>query len=225
MPARSADLLIPLLASSSPVTLEQLQHSLGDVSRRTTFRYLGQVRHIRSYNHNGRFYTDRDPARFDRFGLLSIGNVHFSRDGSLSATVERLLAESETGWTDQELRSLLHVAVHPFLLAAVRQGRAQRERLEGVFVYFSPDPLGAQQLQARKARLAAHAQAELAASLDPEIIIAVLLVLVRHPGLLPAQVARHLQGRSPPIRLDLVHAVFDRYDLSRIVKKGGSARS
>ena len=78
-------MLLPLLASSSPVTLDQLQHALGQPSRRTTFRYLRQVRHLRSYNHNGRFYTGRDPARFDRFGLLSLGTVHFSRDGSLAA--------------------------------------------------------------------------------------------------------------------------------------------
>ena len=91
------------LASNSPVTLDQLQQALGPVSRRTTFRYLRQVRHLRSYNHNGRFYTDRDPARFDRFGLLSLGDVHFSRDGSLPATVRRLLDESEDGCTDREL--------------------------------------------------------------------------------------------------------------------------
>ena len=133
MPARSPDLLVPLLASNSPVTLDQLQQALGPVSRRTTFRYLRQVRHLRSYNHNGRFYTDRDPARFDRFGLLSLGDVHFSRDGSLPATVRRLLDESEDGCTDRELRALLHVPVHPFLLAAVRQDRARRERLGGVY--------------------------------------------------------------------------------------------
>ena len=42
MPARSPDLLVPLLASRSPVTLEQLQHALGNVSARTTFRSLGR---------------------------------------------------------------------------------------------------------------------------------------------------------------------------------------
>ena len=50
MPARSPDLLVPLLASGSPVTLDQLQAALGQASPRTTFRYLRQVRHLRSYN-------------------------------------------------------------------------------------------------------------------------------------------------------------------------------
>ena len=148
MPARSPDLLQPLLASKSPVTLDQLQAALGLASPRTTFRYLRQIRYLRSYNHNGRFYTRRDPTRFDRFGLLSIGDIHFSRDGSLTATVERLLAESEDGFTDRELRSLLHVPVHSVLLASVRRERVRRERLGGIYVYLCHGPAGDRQLQA-----------------------------------------------------------------------------
>ena len=223
MPARSPDLLAPLLASSSPVTLEQLQQALGNVSPRTTFRYLRQVRYLRSYNHNGRFYTDRDPARFDRFGLLSLGDVHFSRDRSLAATVQRLLSASADGFTDKELRGLLHVPVHPFLLAAVRQGRARRERLGGVYVYLGSGPAGDRQSQARQARLDARRQADAAAALEPDLIIEVLLVLVRHPGSRPAEVARRLQGRSPPIGRAQVRAVFDRFDLAELGEKGGSA--
>ena len=226
MPRRSPDLLVPLLASSSPVTLEQLQQALGQASRATTFRYLRQVRHLRSYNHNGRFYTDRDPARFDRFGLLSIGDIQFSRDGSLTATVERLLRESEDGFSDQELRDLLHVSVYPFLLAAARQDRALRERIGGVYVYFSADPATAdRQRRARQTRLDAGQAAALAGTLDPAVIIAVLLVLVRHPGSRPGQVARRLQGRSPPIPLGQVQAVFERFELHRSSEKGGSTAS
>ena len=225
MPRRSPDLLVPLLAASSPVTFDQLQHALGQASRATTFRYLRQVRHLRSYNHNGCFYTDRDPARFDRFGLLSVGDVQFSRDGSLAATVQRLLRESADGWTDKELRAVLHVSVHPFLLAAVRQGQARRERHDGVYVYLSADPqVGQEQLRARQARCAARRSADAAASLEPDVIIAVLLVLIRHPGSLPTELARHLQGHSPPIGLAHVQAVFDRFDLAGIGEKGGSTR-
>ena len=225
MPARSPDLLVPLLASSSPVTLEQLPHALGQVSRRTTFRYLRQVRHLRSYNHNGRFDTHRDPARFDRLGLLSLGDVHFSRDRSLIATVQRLLNESDRGFTDKQLRALLHVPVHPFLLAATRQGRARRERLGGVYVYFCEGPAGHRQQHARQARLAARRSAALAAALEPDLIIEVLLVLVRHPGSTSAAVARRLQGHSPPIRLAQVQADFDRFALASLAEKGGSTPS
>ena len=210
MAARSPDLLLPLLASSSPVTLEQLRQALGEPSRRTTFRYLSQVRHLRSYNHNGRFYTARDPECFDDLGLLRLGDVCFSRDRSLAATVQRLLGESAAGYTVQELRALLHVPVHPFLLAAVRQGRARRELLSGVYVYLAVDPqLGAQQLQARRARYAA-------AALTPDVIIAVLLALLPQTSATPSQLALRLQAHSPPISRAQVQAVFDRFDLAEV---------
>ena len=222
MAARSPDLLIPLLSSNSPVTVDQLQRALGQVSLRTTSRYLRQIRYLRSYNHNGRFYTLRDPARFDRFGLFSLGDAHFSVDGSLTKTVQRLISESADGFTAKELAELLHVSVHSFLLADVRHDRARRERLGGVYVYFSNGPTGDRQLRARRRRLADREAAVLAATLEPQLIIDVLLVLVRHPGALPGEVARRLQNHSPPIRLAQVQAVFDRFELLGSGKYGSS---
>ena len=156
MPPRSPDLFLPLLSSSTPVTLEQLQHALG----------------------------------------------------------LRLLGESPAGYTDKELRALLHVPV-PFLLAAVRQRHARRELLSGVYVYLSAEPqLGARQLQARQARYAA-------AALAPDVIIAVLLALLPQPAATPSELALRLHGHSPPISRVQVQAVFDRFDLAEVVKKGG----
>ena len=66
----------------------------GQPSRRTTFHSLRQVPYLRSYNHNGRFYTARAPARFARCGLFWLGAADVSRDGSLAATVQRLLGAS-----------------------------------------------------------------------------------------------------------------------------------
>lgn len=215
MPRRSPDLLLPLLTADSPVTFEQLQRALHQASRATTFRYLRQLRYLRSYNHNGRFYTARDPDRFDRFGLFALGDAWFSRDRSLAATVQRLLGESADGFSDRELRHLLHVPVQPFLRAAVRGGHARREPLGGVYVYFSADPQrGAQQLQARQQR-------RVAAALTPQVIIAVLLALLRDPGAQPVALAHRLQDHSPPIGQTQVQAVFERFDLAEVVKKGG----
>ena len=189
---RSPGLLLPLLSSKSPVTLDQLQSALGQVSLRTTSRCLRQIRYPRSYNHNGRFYTLCDPACFDRFGLFSLGDAHFSRDGSLINTVRRLVSESVDGFTSKELSGLLHVSVRPFLLAGVRQRLADREA------------------------------ALLAATLEPQLIIDVLLELVRHPSALPGEVARRRQNQFPPIRLPQVQAVFDRFELLEGGKQGDS---
>ena len=72
MAKRTPDPLITPLRSVTPATFEQLRAALGDASRATTFRYLKQVPYLRSYNHNGRYYTYRDPTRFDRWGLTSL---------------------------------------------------------------------------------------------------------------------------------------------------------
>ncbi len=223
MAKRTPDMLATLLKSRAPVTFEQLQVALGDASRTTTFRYLQQVRHLRSYNHNGRYYTDRDPNLFDRFGLVSLGNVCFSRDGTLSATVQRLIRESTAGWTQKELQALLRVPVHAFLLAAVRQRQVQRERMGGVYLYHHSDPaVGDAQRRAREIRIDERNAIEAAAALEPSVIIQVLLALIHHPGSSPVQVARHLQGHSPPIVLPQVTAVFTRFDLAEVGKKGGA---
>jgi len=49
-------------------------------------------------------------------------------------------------------------------------------------------------------------------------VIRVLLVLLRHPGARPSEVALHLKGRSPPVTLAQVDIVFARYGLG---EKGG----
>ena len=220
MAKRTPDPLITPLRSVTPATFEQLQAALGDASRATTFRYLKQVPYLRSYNHNGRYYTYRDPTRFDRWGLASLGNVHFSRDRTLAATVKRLIRESAAGWTQKELQALLRVRVQVLLLTATRQGDLQRERMGGFYLYLHGDPaLGEAQRRQRRTQLDAH----LAVVLDPAVVIQVLLVLIRHPGSPPARVARRLYGHSPPITPTQVAAVFSRYDLEEIGEKGGAA--
>ena len=55
------------------------------------------------------------------------------------------------------------------------------------------------------------------------LVIEVLLAVIRHPGASPVQLARHLQGHSPPIELSHILAVIDRFDLPKVVEKGGPA--
>ena len=223
MPARSPKMLADALAGPDPLTFPQLQAALHGASPATTSRYLRAVPYLRSYNHNGRFYTHADPRRFDQFGLFRLDPACFSRDGSLTATVTRLVQEADAGWTHKELRSLLHVSSHACLLSAVRTDRIRRERSDGVHLYLSADPQVAErQRQARLGRIR-EARLGLASDLDPSLVIEVLLALVRNPNSSPARLARCLRGHSPPIRLDQITAVLQRYDLQQVAEKGGPA--
>jgi len=169
-----------------------------------------------------------DPARYDRFGLWSADGIHFSIDGSLRKTVRRLVEEADAGATQQELRQRLQVRVHNTLLDLLRHGEVERERLLQVYVYLHSDPdVRATQCKRRQQLLqAADAGASSGAhELDAEVIIQVLLTLLRHRGAGAEEVTRRLRGRSPPISLEQVRAVFARYDLESLGEKGGTTRS
>ena len=223
MVERSPQMLVDVFNSRGVVTFSDLQKALGGASRATTFRYLKRVSYLRSYNHNGRYYTYRDPALFDRFGLYSRGGIHFSRDGTLGNALRRLVRESQAGWTQRELQELLRVRVQVLLLEAVRQEEIRREPVAGFYLYLHRDPsLGERQLQRRQERVAAaQPSAEAVSGVDDEIIIQVLLTLIRHRGSRPAEVMRLLRGHSPPIRLEQVVEIFARYELEEVGKKGG----
>jgi hypothetical protein len=220
----SLDRLHELLRSQKVVDLPTMQATLGGVSSMTVFRHLRAVAYRRSYNHNGRYYTLYDPARFDRHGLWSFDEVHFSVDSSLRKTVRRLIEQAEAGATHQELHQRLQVRAHNTLLALLRDAEVERERMGEVYVYLHTDPhVRAAQRQRREEMLAnlRPVTREDDAAVSDYSIIQVLLVLIHHRGAGPQEVARRLRGHSPPIPLMAVRAVFARYQLDDIGKKGG----
>lgn len=221
MSKRTPEMLERLFRSKPAVLFEELQDALLNASRVTTFRYLKQVSYLRSYNNNGRYYAGRGSARFDRFGLYSYEGIHFSRDGTLGMTVQRLAQESEAGWTQRELQSLLRVRVQVLLLGAVRHKVIRREKVAGFYLYLHIDPrVGDMQLQRRLDFITSQESAG-TDLLDDSTIIQVLLTLLHHPGSRPGEVVRHLRGHAPPITMLQVVAIFARYDLEEIGEKGG----
>ncbi len=218
---RSPGLLLELLKSKPVVDLAALRSALGNVSHMTVFRYLRRVSYRRSYNHNGRYYSHHEPSRYDRFGLWSWQDIHFSVDGSLKNTVRRLVYEAEAGATQRELQERLRVRVYNTLLDLLRKGEIDRDRLARVYLYLHTDGrVRASQLE-RRQELLTHAAESREAEVSDAVVIPVLLTLIRHPGLGPGELVRRLRGHSPPITRPQVEAVFTRYELG---EKGGSSR-
>jgi len=223
---RSVKTLLDLFAAETVVDLPRIQVALGGVSSMTAFRYLKQMSYRRSYNHNGRYYCLHEPSRYDRLGLWSLGDVHFSVDGSLTDTVRRLVFEMQAGATHRELHERLRVRVHNTLLTLLRRGEIERERLAQLYVYLHRDAvIRAGQIRRRGALLEAGDAVRIEAEIPDDIVIEVLLTLLHHPGAKAAEVVRYLRGHSPPIAMGQVDAVFARYDLESIGKKGGNTRS
>ena len=98
-----------------------------------------------------------------------------------------------------------------------------REKIRGLYVYVHTDSaVRERQLQQRREEVEARESALSKDLLTDAVIIVVLLTLLHHPEATAADVVRYLQGHSPPIPMAQVDAVFARYDLASIGKKGGA---
>ena len=187
MTHRSAQVLLDLLKAKPVVTFQDILKALDGASSSTGFRYLQQVPYRSSYNYNGCYYTLHEPSRYDRFGLFRYEDIYFSRDGTLKATVRRLIHESEAGFTQRELQELLRARVQIFLQALVEQREVCRERVEGLYHYLHAQPeIKKVQLRRRIERIKIVKESQV--TIDDMIVIRVLLVLIRHPGSKPDEV-------------------------------------
>ena len=221
-PEQSRQTLTRLFQRQSIADLATLSDALETSSRMSVFRRLSALGYLSSYSHDGRFYTLRDIPPFDQDGLWRYQGVCFSRDGSLKATVERLVEQSDAGRTHSELHVRLQVRVHNTLLDLVEDRRIGRETLRGHYLYVSANPARAQsQFILRQQQSAEPVQP------PPEspavVVIEVLLDLVRSAGVRPdaGLVAARLAARGLAVTVDQVEAIFSRYGL----KKTANSRS
>ena len=223
MSARSAQQLEKLFDVKPVIVLKEMQEVLDSASRATIFRLLVKVRYCRSYNRNGMYYTKHDPTRYDKQGLFSYKGIHFSRDGNLATTVTRLICESSFGHTQRELQELLQVRVQTSLLTMVHDKQLARCKVAGQFIYLHSDSEIRMEQFTKRRELFEQRRFELKEVTDA-VVIQVLLMLIWHPGSRTADVARRLKGHSPPITIQHVRVVFDRYGLANVGEKGGPSR-
>jgi len=223
MTIRSSQQLIRLFDAKPMLVLEEMQKALNAASRATVFRHLAKVSYRRSYNCNGRYYTKHDLTRYDRHGIFSIKGIHFSLDGNLVATILRLVCESSSGQTQRELQELLQVRVQTSLAAMVHDKQLARTKVAGTFIYFHPDSkIGKAQLTKRH-EMVEERKFAIEAVTDA-VVIQVLLILIRYPGSMAGDVSHRLKSHSPPITMQHVRVVFDRYNLDDLGEKKGPSR-
>lgn len=139
MPRESLDrrAVESFLQKNKIATLEELKQTLGGCGTMTVFRKLKALGYQTSYSHRGKYYTLTQIPRFDEHGLWCWQTVWFSRYGNLLATTQHFVEQADAGLSASELESLLHVEVKQALLQLYRQRRIGRERIGGVYVYFS----------------------------------------------------------------------------------------
>ena len=142
-----------LLEAESIATMPQMKNALGTSVDMTVFRKLRALGYHASYSHRGKYYTLNQIAQFDERGLWSLGEIHFSRYGTLRNTAHRFVTDSIAGYTAGELRQELLVRVKGTLLDLVREKQLERQTVEGEYVYVSAMPVvGQRQIMARQDR-------------------------------------------------------------------------
>jgi hypothetical protein len=126
-----------LLNVNKIATLDQLKVALGTSSTMTVFRKLKALDYLSSYSHRGKYYTLHDIAEFDDLGLWEYDCVMFSQYGNLIETTKEFVDMSSSGFTANELETILHVEVKHPLLKLFKDKRVDRKKVSGSYVYIS----------------------------------------------------------------------------------------
>lgn len=215
--ATSADLR-SLFRKTPVMEMSQLAQAVAPRSRRSLFRDLSSLGYVSSYSHTGRYYTLSSVAEFDDDGLWRFQGIGFSRDGTLKATVLRLVEVSDAGRTQRELQVRLGVRVHNPLLELVEHKQLGREAFDSEYVYVaSKRARAAAQMKERRDLVAAQA-ARAAIRVEPSLEVEVLLEVL-HGARLPKADAKMLTARleARGIRTSLtdVAAVLERHGLKK----------
>lgn len=141
------------LEDSKVFTLDKLL-SLLSCSTPTARLKLKQWKAYTSYNKNSRYYALPTVACFDENGMWHYENIFFSKYGNLRNTVIHLINNSSSGLSGKEIGDFVRLPVRSFLHHFRNIAGIQREKREGVYIYFSEDPdRYKQQLQGRLNRL------------------------------------------------------------------------
>ena len=200
-----------LLEDIKVFTLERLVSSLS-CSIPTARLKLKQWGAYTSYNQNGRYYAMSTVPRFDNNGLWHYEDIYFSRYGNLKNTIVQLVERSPSGLPGKEIGALVRLDPRSFLHHFRNAGGIQREKTEGVYVYFSDNPVTYK--QQRKSRLkVAHPTGEFLSDAGAVIILS---ALIKHHGICLEEIMA-----LPEIRIHKISSAAIRNFLERngLVKK------
>ena len=204
----SSDLVMSRFRERVIITIDELT-SLDNWSTITARRRLRRWGAYTSYNRNGRYYVLPDIPRFDAHGLWEYNGVRFSRSGTLTSTLVRLVDDSDCGLTASELSELLGYEMHPVLSRLTKQGTLRRFVRSGRNVYLSKQPgrfetqNGAWKRSSRR----------LMNGLPLETQVFLLIEKIKSPSADPSKLAAILRGNGYEINSVAVESFLENHGL------------
>ena len=177
----------------------------------TVRRRLREWDALTSYNKNGRYYTLRSIAVFNKIGIWSYRDIYFSRYGTLKNTVIALAAKSMKGLTHTELQEIIGLNPKCFMARFNELPGVRKERHENYIVYFSDDP---ETYEAQKRNRFPPEPSGF--KLPPDALAIVILVeLIHHPRMSIDELAAQLQHKGHAVEADSIAALFKQHQIDK----------
>lgn len=180
-------------------------------SRTTAYRYLKKLDALSSYSHSGKYYTLKELADFDKYGLWHHGDISFSKYGTLMNTIAHLVTISNSGKSCSELAKQQKVYVQNALLSLVKSKKIAREMIDGVYIYLSTDP------DQSKKQIHNRCTQEQIIPVPNWLLIQIFLAIIRcmdgHVSV--KKVLSQLKKQGHTVTLDQVNNVFKQYSLEK----------
>ncbi|NQU65264.1 MAG: hypothetical protein HQ517_13415 [SAR324 cluster bacterium] len=189
-------------------TLEQLVSYL-ECSVPTARLRLKKWKTYTSYNQNGRYYSLKTVPRFDENGLWHYEHVFFSKSGNLKKTLVYLVQKSPSGLTGKEIGDLVGLPPRSFLHHFRNTAGIFREKMEGLYIYFSDDPGRYKRQSGNRSNLIVY-QDELFSDADAVII---LTALIRHHGISLEEIMALPEIRAQKFSSFVINDFLSRHDL------------
>jgi len=189
-------------------TIDRLISALG-CSMPSARVKLKQWKAYTSYNQNGRYYTLPTVPRFDANDLWFYENVFFCRYGNLRNAVVHLIDNSPLGLSGNEIGNLVRLSPRSFLHHFRNVEGLYREKIEGVYVYFSDNPVRhKEQIQQRLNVLASTQK-----SITEADAVVILGALIRHHGISEKDILSLPEIQTRKISAFAIRAFWDRHGL------------
>ena len=170
---------------------------------------LKQWKAYTSYNQNGRYYTLPTVPRFDVNDLWFYENVFFCRYGNLRNTVVHLIDNSPSGLSANEIGDLVRLSPRSFLHHFRDVEGIYREKIEGVYVYFSDNPVRHKEQTQQRLNVLAGTQKTIAEA-DAVVILG---ALIRHHGISEKDIISLPEIQTRKISAFVIRAFLDRHGL------------
>ncbi len=128
-----------LFAQRKCWTIEALHHQL-EYAVISVRGFLKQMGYFSSFTHNSKWYTLQSIPDFDENGLWFYEKIGFSRHGNFKESIRYFIEQSRQGLSAQQLTELLQTPCSAVLTQMYHQGRIDRFKPRGAFIYLSRVP-------------------------------------------------------------------------------------